>query len=322
MKVLITGATGFIGQRLTNHLLGKGFDVNIISRKKPEYPSFKQPGLSVFLGDITDHAVLERAMEGCVCAFHLAACTSVWVPDPTLYYRVNFDTTKMLFQTALRKGVEKIVFTSSASTLLCQSNEKPAYYSHYQHSKHLAERCVDEFTKVGLDIVVLHPTKVYGPGPWSSGNAITYLIKSFLEGDVHLLPDKNIVANFCFIDDVVNGHYQAWQKGKSGEHYILGGENSNFPEVFQILKDATDKRYFTIDVPFSLMMLYALKEEYANKIFRTPPKVTREWIRKWKAMGPLSSTKAIDEIGYRITPLEEGIRKTIQWLEEDQHVYF
>jgi nucleoside-diphosphate-sugar epimerase len=148
------------------------------------------------------------------------------------------------------------------------------------------------------------------------------MIRSYVEGNWHLIPgDGKTKGSFSFIDDVVDGHILAMENGKSGERYILGGENINFDEFFALLKKLSGKNYFLMHVPMPLMLLFALKEEIGT-VFGRDPLITRKWVRKYNHNLDCSSEKAIHELGYSITPLEEGIQRTLHWLAEEKKIFF
>ena len=171
--------------------------------------------------------------------------------------------------------------------------------------------------------MIVNPTKVYGPGLWTESNAVSQMIKSFIEGDWHIIPGNGkMIGNFSFIDDVVNGHCLAMEKGKPGEKYILGGTNVSFNEFFSMLKTTSNKNYFTFHVPFQLMMLYGWQEEWMARAMGKEPKITCPWIRKYNHNQALSSGKAARELGYTMTTLEAGLMKTLEWMQSDRHIYF
>jgi nucleoside-diphosphate-sugar epimerase len=266
---------------------------------------------------------VQQAMEGCDIAFHLAAIAKVWTPDPHTFYDVNVSGTINILDAALSLKVKKLVFTSSAAIygasngrlLNEQDVRKVPFFTDYETSKFIAEERVLHFVRRGLDAVIVHPTKVYGPGIDTESNAISRIIKSYIEGKWHVIPGSgDIIGNFAYIDDVVNGHLLAAEKGKAGEKYILGGVNVSFNEFFSILKKTSGKNYFTLRVPYTLMIVYAWQQEIANRIFGTDPRVTRSWIRKYNHNLALSSDKAVRELGYKVTPLDAGIANTLAWL--------
>jgi len=323
MKVFITGATGYIGHHLTVKLLENGYEVHALCRNKPAFQSFQHRAFHFFPGNIEDPGSILTAMNGCEVVFHLAAIAKVWTPSPKRFYEVNVCGTCNVLEAALINNIRKVVFTSSGAVfgpssdrpLHEQDVRKNAFFTDYETSKFIAEERIQHYVRKGLDIVIVHPTKVYGPGLWTESNAVSRMIKLFVEGKWRVIPGNgNMVGNFSFIDDVVEGHLLALKKGIAGEKYILGGVNVSFNDFFCLLKKSSGKEYATIHIPYSLMMLYGWKEEWIAKLRGKEPKITRPWIKKYSHHLALSSEKSVCELGYSITPLESGLKKTLEWL--------
>jgi NAD+-dependent farnesol dehydrogenase len=329
MKIFLTGSTGYIGQRLTEKLLQLGHEVHALCRKAPEF--FDHPNYFFHEGEIQNAEDVRHAMQGCEVVFHLAAIARVWMKNPADYYSINVDGTVNVLNAALENNVRKVVFTSSAA-IYGVSRGKPitenvsrdhAFFTDYESSKFIAEERVQHFVRQGLNVVIVHPTKVYGPGVWTESNAVSQMIKLFLEGDWHVIPgDGRMIGNFSFIDDVVNGHLQAMAKGRAGEKYILGGVNVSFNEFFSALKRVSGKDFLTWHVPYQMMMFFGWQEEVIAKLFGKEPKITRPWIKKYSHDLALSSEKAERELGYSVTPLDDGLQKTIEWLCSKMNVYY
>src|SRR5690606_22498532 len=130
------------------------------------------------------------------------------------------------------------------------------------------------------------------------------------------------ISCFVYIDDVVEGHLRAMRHGRTGERYILGGVNANFNHFFSVLEEVSGKKYFLFRLPMFAIMAFAWKEELAAKLFKVAPLITPKWLRKYNLDMACSSEKAMRELGYRITSLEDGIRKTLNWLQKEYHLYF
>jgi nucleoside-diphosphate-sugar epimerase len=331
MKIFITGATGYIGQRLTSRLLEEGHEVHALLRHRPDSLTYEHVRFHFFQGDIMDVDSIREAMDGCEAVFHVAALAKVWSKNPTEFYEVNVHGTINILEAAMTLGVPKVVFTSSAAIYGC-SNGHPiresdfrqqAFFTDYECSKFLAEEKIQEYVRKGLPVVIVHPSKVYGPGIWTESNAVSRIIKEYVEGQWHLIPgDGKMIANFSFIDDVVAGHMLALTKGIPGEKYILGGENLSFNEFFARLKQRSGKNFITFCVPYLLMQFYAWQEEVIARLMSTQPKITRRWVKKYNESLALSSQKAQRDLGYAITPFNDGLDKTLQWLSSKMNIYF
>ncbi len=330
----VTGATGFIGARLVQALLERGYAVRALSRREdpPSPPGLEQaadlwqrPGVELVRGDITDRSSLERGVRGCRYVFHLAAYAKNWAADPATYHRLNVEGMRHVFAAARKSGAERIVWTSSIVTFgptprgTVGNEETPRatehFFTEYERTKTLAEReALDEAAR-GLPVVVVNPTRVYGPGHLTEGNALARLIDDYDRGRVPLLLNRGVnVGNYVFVDDVVDGHVLALQKGRLGERYILGGENASLREFFGTIDRVSGRRHFQIPLFTVAPLLFAAFQELRARCFGVYPTITPGWVRTFLADWAYESGKARRELGYRPTPLEEGIRTTYQWL--------
>jgi nucleoside-diphosphate-sugar epimerase len=326
MNYFITGITGFIGSNLASYLLAEGNHVNAIVRNFTDTKSISHPNLHLFVGDLHDTSVLQKAMKGCDQGFHLAAFAKPWAKDPNTFYRINVEGTRNVFESAKKIGVEKVVFTSSAATISPSNGKIPShestarkepYYNEYETTKSEAERIAAAYSKKGLPVVIVNPSRVYGPGPLNASNSITKMIKGYCNGQWRFIPGNGEkIGNYVFIDDVVNGHILAAKKGRAGERYILGGENLSFDDFFSTLEDVTGIHRNMVHLPLFVMFTAAKIMEWQNPVTGIPPAITAPWVRKYLRDWCLSSAKAERELGYSITPFKDGARKTIGWLME------
>lgn len=320
----ITGATGFIGQQLTKRLAAKGETVHTLYRNGNKIGDLKNwQNVHLFQGDILHLDGLRKAMSGCQAVFHLAGYARPWHKDPQTFFRINVEGTKNVLKTAKEAGVKRVVFTSTAG-VVSPSNGFPSdentprslpFSTLYEQSKSEAEKLAFSFNDENTEVVVVNPSRVYGPGLLSESNGVTKMIKLYLGGKFRLLPgDGTSIGNYVFIEDVVKGHLLAMQKGRAGERYILGGENASFIDFFEILKQVSNENYRMFKMPITLMLMTAsLMEKWAN-LTGQAPLITPPWVQKYLYNWDLSVVKAERELGYQPTSLEEGIQKTIQWL--------
>ncbi len=190
------------------------------------------------------------------------------------------------------------------------------YLTEYEITKQQAEQLCIEYAKEGLHIVIVNPSRVYGPGFLNKSNSVTILIKKYIEGKWRIIPgDGSQIGNYVFIDDVVSGHILAMEKGRSGERYILGGTNVSYNELFDLLAIVWGKKFKMFHLPMSIMMVVAKFELFMAESFGKKPLITPPWVKRYQQNRPLSVEKAKKEIQYLNTPLETGIKKTISWLK-------
>ena len=326
MKYFVTGATGFIGTNLSIKLANEGHQVNALVRNKEKAKPLDHPNINLFHGDIHRAEVIEDALRGVHGIFHLSAFAKPWAKDSGIYNRVNAEATKTLFQIAQKTRVSKIVFTSTAGTY-GPSDENPVdeetvrktdFFNEYESTKFIAEKITKDFVLKGMDIVIVHPTRVYGPGLLSKSNAVTFMIKQYISGVWRIIPGNGEkIGNYVFIDDVVNGHILAMQKGQSGEQYLIGGENASYEDFFKLLQTISKKNYNLIKIPVTLLIAFAAFQKTLAKAIGRAPLLPPKWVKKYLYDWSVNSDKAVKELGYTITPLKEGIKNTIEWLKQE-----
>ena len=328
MKYFVTGATGFIGERLVQRLVGRGDTVHALYRSEAKAAAIVHPLVRLFKGDITDVASLERGMTGCDGVFHAAAYAKVWAKDPSTYRRLNLDATRTILDLARRLGGPKVVFTSTGGVIGPSSggaaDEKTVrtvpFFNDYERTKAAAEEVARGFAALGQDVVIVNPTRVFGPGLISESNSVTRMIKLYRTGRFRILPGNGrSVGNYVFIDDVVDGHILAMEKGRSGERYILGGPNVSYLEFFAELAKITGRSRRMVRLPLPVMLAASGAMHLFARWFGIPPLITPEWVRKYLYDWVLSSDKAVRELGYHMTPLAEAFRKTVAWLDEGEN---
>lgn len=326
MKVFISGATGYIGNNLALRLANEGQQVHALCRSAEKKGLLNHPNITVFSGDITDPGSIVKAMQGCEQVYHLAAYARVWAKDPATFTRLNVDATRNIMDAAKQFGVKKIVFTSTAG-VLGPSGNRPVkeddarigdVMNEYELTKTQAEQLCREYcSKYGMHIVTVNPPRVYGPGVESESNAVTRLIKLYLAGKWKILPgDGKRTGSYVHVDDVVNGHILAMEKGRSGERYILSGVNASYIEFFDTLEKVTGRKTTLYPFPVGLMQLAGFGIMLWSKLTRTPPLLTRKWIKKYYYDWSLSCEKAERELGYSYRPLDIGLQHTVEWVRQ------
>ncbi len=324
MKVFITGASGFIGSRIAERFVRNRDELILLLRDPSKSPFGTERNVRIIKGDITDRSRLLEGMKGSEVVYHLAAFTGPWSKDPSLPYMINVTGTVNVLEAALSNSVRKLVFTSTCGTLGYSANGSiidetasgvTSYCTLYEMTKAEAEKKVIEYSAAGLDAVIVNPSRIYGPGPLTKGNSLTKIINWYIRGLWRFIPGSgNSVGNYVFIDDVVEGHILAADKGNRGERYILGGSNLSFGELFKITGEVSGMPRKMIKIPVRAMKSAAWMMETISKAFGIPPSITEEWIEKYNNDAFISSEKAVNSLGYNITPFPAGVLKTIEWL--------
>lgn len=325
MKCMVTGATGFIGNRLVEKLVYLGDEVNILARSQQKVNQIYGNSITFFEGDLLDTHSINRAAKNCDVIFHLAAFANIWSKDKRLAFSTNVTGTKNILDAALHNKVKKVVFTSSAAVFPPSINGEmidetaalpKQYLTDYETTKVQAEELCLEYCKKGLNLVIVNPPRVFGPGLLNKSNSVTILIKKYIDGVWRIIPGKgDAIGNYVFIDDVVNGHILAMKNGISGEKYILGGTNISFNDFFKLISKVSGKNYQLFHLPFPIVLAISKLELFLAETTGKKPLITPPWAKRYLQNRPVSIKKAINNINYVVTPLDEGIQKTIEWLK-------
>ncbi|MFT3704582.1 MAG: SDR family oxidoreductase [Agriterribacter sp.] len=327
MAILITGSTGYIGSKLTGKLAAEGHSIHLLVRTPPTLPEFNRPNISIFTGDITNTESLKPALQNVDRVYHLAAYARLWAKDASTFQKLNVDGLHNVLSAAKAAGVSKVVYTSTAG-VIGPSKDKPmtendpritGYFNLYESTKGESEKVAMDYAKNGLPVTVLNPSRIYGPGFDTGSNPITKIVEMYMKGIWKIIPGSgNDIGSYPFIDDVVDGHIAAMEKGRSGERYIMGGINATFNELIGLIKKYSGIEKKLRHVPFFVLNLLSRAMLLNANITGKPPMITPDWVAKYKYDWALDSSKAIQELGYRIRPLEEGVCETVEWVKANR----
>ncbi len=326
-KILITGGTGFVGSALVRELLADGHEVRILLRETSDTRNIDGLDLERVYGDIRDKESVRAALKGCDVLYHAAALYATWVPDSRVLYEINVEGTKNVLRAALEAGVERVIYTSTGGTVGKTEdgslpNEDTPFNlwdvsGHYIRSKYLAEvEALKICREEGLPLVVVNPTILIGPRdrrPTPSGQTVVDFLKRRIPGYL-LHGGLNLVA----VEDVARGHVLAAQKGRAGERYILGCANLALKDFFALLERISGVKAPSLPVPYPLALTMAYGyETVARWITKRTPLITVESI--WTSHRPyyFDCSKAVRELGMPQTPIEDAIRRAIDWFREN-----
>ncbi len=321
MRVLITGATGFIGANLARALVARGEQVRVLRRPTSRLDALEGLPVEHALGDILDLDALCAAMQGCALVFHVAAAAQYWRNHADEVYRINVTGTRNVVQAALQCGVERLVFTSSSAAIgPAPRPDAPADETQhfpeslrwfvYGHSKHLAEQEVQRAVAQGLSAVIVNPTIVLGPRDvnFVSGSAI----RAAVRGQLRILPPGG--SNLVHVQDVVAGHIAAAERGRTGERYILGGENLTHRRAAEIIAEVTGAPPPLLTLPAWCLPFVARLIDAFNALTRTrDPLVSGDQVRLGDKFFYYSSAKAIRELGLSQTPFWQAVADAWEW---------
>lgn len=322
-KVFVSGATGFIGIQLVKRLIDSGNKVHALYRSDAKADLIRIEGVTLFKGDIMDKQCLSRAMKGCSQAYHVAAYAAVWSKDPALFFRFNVDGTLNVLEAARLTGIDRIVVTSTAG-ILGPSEKEPvnenspvpsSFFTLYEDSKYKMEQELNKFNNSTPEVVIVNPTRVYGPGFLSKSNGMSLMIKKYIAGSWRFIPgDGKRMGNYVYVEDVVSGHLLAMEKGKPGERYVLGGEDITYNQLFDFVRTSSGVSKRLFHIPVQLLFFAAGLFSILSKVTGKPPLIVPSWVRKLTHNWVVSSEKAIKELGYAPMNAKKGIDRTVQWL--------
>jgi dihydroflavonol-4-reductase len=322
MTNLVTGASGFIGSAVVRKLLARGQKVRCYVEPGARLDNLAGLDVELVTGDINDRDAVGRALDGIDTLFHLAAIYAIWLPDPSLIYRVNVEGSKTVLWAAYKAGLKRVVYTSSIAAVGSNGDSQPVdercQFSRrdwdegnaYVRSKWLSEQDALRFAREGLPLVVVNPAFPFGErdlGPTPTGAMMVGALKGQVPGYVD--------AGFCVIDvdDCAEGHVLAAEKGRVGERYILGNHNVMLRDFYALVGRAGGVRMADRRIPAAVAEgLGWLMEKWADRRGQ-PPLATYKATRYAAHTHFFDNGKARRELGLPTTPLALTIERSVRW---------
>jgi dihydroflavonol-4-reductase len=321
MLAFVTGATGFVGSHVARVLAEQGADLRLLVRSGSDPKNIEGLKADRVVGDLCDPASLEKGMAGCDVVFHVAADYRLWVRDPERMYRANVEGTRAILKAALQNGVRRVVYTSSVATMGFTSNghavdeNSPVSLDNmigpYKRSKFLAEEVAIEAGHSGMDVVVVNPSTPVGERdikPTPTGR----IILDFLKEKFPAYVDTGL--NLVDVSECAHGHVAALEKGRSGERYILGGENLTLKQILDKLAAITGLPSPKVRVPYVVALATGVVDEIlTGRILKREPRATIDAVRMGRKKMFVSSSKAARELGWKIVPVDNALRCAVEW---------
>lgn len=320
--VLITGASGFLGPALVDVFRAAGYPVRILVRATSPRKNLTWTDVEIAEGDMRDPVAVAQAMRGQRYLVHAAADYRLWAPDMEEIVRTNRDGTRVMMRAALDAGVERVVYTSSVATIrppadgITPSDETmpltpETAIGAYKRSKVVAERVVEEMVaNDGLPAVIVNPSTPIGPRdvkPTPTGR----IIQEAAMGKMPAFVDTGL--NLAHVDDVAAGHLLALRKGRTGERYILGGENVLLSQMLADIARIVGRKPPTVNLPRGVVYPVAFFAELAARFTGKQPFATIDGIRMSRYRMFFSDAKARAELGYTARPYRQGLEDAIAW---------
>jgi len=321
LKAFVTGATGFLGSHVARVLADQGANLRLLARPTSNLKNLQGLNADTTVGDLRDPASLEKAISGCDTVFHVAADYRLWVRDPNEMYRSNVEGTRALLDAARKNGVRRVVYTSSVATMGFTSDGRPAdeesavsladMIGHYKRSKYMAEQVAMEAGRSGMQVVTVNPTTPIGEQdvkPTPTGRIVVDFLKRKFPAYVET------GLNLVDVRECAWGHVAAMEKGKSGERYILGGQDLTLKQILDKLSQLTGLPSPTIKLPYIFAFAAGVVDEaISGMLLRREPRATVDTVRMGKKKMFASSAKAERELGWKIVPVDDALKRAVDW---------
>jgi NAD+-dependent farnesol dehydrogenase len=306
MNVLVTGGTGYLGRAIVRALLGAGHRVILYGR------TASRSGLHARAidGDIRDAAKFGAAAEGCDAILHSAALVATWTRRSRDFDEVNVGGLRAVLDAASRHRIRRVLYTSSFLAIAPAGLEQAPKWNDYQRTKASADAMADEAVRQGAPLVRLYPGVIYGPGAATEGNLVGRMVADHLAGRLPGIIGADRIWSFSFVEDVAAAHLSALQFGTPGARYLLGGENAPQIRVFEIVRTLTG-RALPRRIPDWLASPAAFADELTAAWFHRTPLLTTGTLEILLRDWPLAHERASEELGYRVTPLEDGVARVV-----------
>jgi len=320
MLAFVTGATGFGFEVLNIFQVAVGADLRLLVRPNSNLKNIQDLKADLFTGDLRDPASLEKGIAGCEVIFHVAADYRLWVRDPEEMYRANVEGTRAILEAARKNNIRRVVYTSSVATMgftrdSVADENSPVSLANmigpYKRSKFMAEQVAIEAAHSGLDVVIVNPSTPVGERdikPTPSGR----IVVDFLKRKFPAYVDTGL--NLVDVNESARGHLAALEKGRSGERYILGGENLTLKQILDKLAALTGLPSPTIRVPYIVALATGVVDEVVTgRILGREPRATIDAVRMGRKKMFVSSAKAERALGWKIVPVDDALRRAVDW---------
>lgn len=327
MKAFLTGATGFVGGHVLEMLVEAGARVRCLVRSTSSLANLDSTEVEVVRGDLREAESIRSAIDGCDAVFHCAADYRLYAREPRELYESNVEGTRNVLRAAAELGVDRVVYTSSVGALGLNPDGSPAdeetpvgledMVGHYKRSKYLAERVADQWVTNGLDLVIVNPSTPVGERD-AKPTATGKMIVDFLNRRVPAYVDTGL--NLIDVKDVARGHVLAAEKGTTGQKYILGNKNLSLRDIYETLSTIAELPAPRVKVPHWIPIGFAAVETSIARLTGGEPQVPLEAVRLSRYKMYFDATKAVQQLGLPQTPIEQPLRRAVDWYRDHGYV--
>jgi nucleoside-diphosphate-sugar epimerase len=309
MHVLVTGGSGYLGQAIVRALVKRGHEAVVFARHAT---SSGLPGRLID-GDIRDREAVRRAAEGVDGIIHSAALVSLWQPNPASFDEINVGGLESVLEAAKSLGTPRVVYTSSFLALPPAGANDPLSANDYQRTKAKALAVARAAQASGQPVVILVPGVIYGPGVATEANLIGRLVADHRSGRLPGIVGADRAWSYAYVDDVADAHVNALWRTLSRGEYVIGGVNAPQMRVFEIVREHTGAS-LPRRIPFPVASAIAWIEEQRAALTGRPPLITRGTVKIFRYEWRLDSSRSVEELNYRIRPLESGVKAMLSSL--------
>jgi len=327
MRALVTGATGLVGSAVARALVAAGWQVRALVRAGSDRRNLQHLPVDMAAGELADSASLDRALADCQALFHLAADYRLGAREPEQLYRTNVEGTRSILAAARRAAVPRVVYTSSVATIGLPEDGSPGteetpvgladMIGHYKRSKYLAEQLACGWSQTGTSVVIVNPSTPIGPGdvrPTPTGQ----IVLDTARGRMPAYLDTGL--NIVHVDDVAAGHLLAFHRGRTGERYILGGQDMMLRDILAAIALLVGRKAPRIRLPHAAVLPLACAAEALARITGRSTRITLEGVRMARKHMFFSSAKAVRELGYRWRAPTEAFEDAVLWFREQGYL--
>jgi dihydroflavonol-4-reductase len=325
MRVLVTGATGKIGNAVARRLAERGDEVVALVRDVNKARDLLPGEVELAPGDVTDPASVREAADGAEGVFNCMGLYEQWLPSRTIFEEVNTIGALNVIAAARQAGARRAVHTSTFDVFDAERGgtvreDRVAEYEKgtpYERSKQRAESLVLGEARHGIEVVIVNPSTVYGPGPWA-GAGVDRFLRDAIRSRLPAVPPGGMTL--AFVDDVAHGHVAAFDRGRPQERYILADGFATNREICEAAVEEAGRGRVPPTLPAALARALAATGEAVSKLIRRPPLLGRGQLHflLWQARA--DSAKAQSELDLRPTPWRDGITRTVRWMLETGQV--
>ena len=327
MKVLVTGADGFLGNNIVRELLTRGFEINAFVQKKSPVTTLDNLPINKIEGDILNPSEVEEAASGCDFIIHAAANTSIWPQRSEIIRKVNYDGTLNVISAALKNKAKRLVAIGTATSFGHGKIDQPGdenspfksakYGLDYIDSKLEAQEAIlKSVEQEGLDAVILNPTFMLGPYDTkpSSGALLLALYNGEIPGYT------NGGKNFVYVKDVAVAACNALTEGRSGECYLMANENLSYKEFNQMVADELSIKPPSLKIPNVFILFYGFISQMFAKLTNTEPKVSLSVAKLSLITNYFTAAKAVKELDMPQTPIKIAVNEAFDWFRENGYL--